>query len=109
MLAVESTLDLRIEVREPGRVRGRVVAPGGVVPPGMRVALVPTLLRPSALYPAEEAPVDASGAFDVGGTVGEHEVVVRGTPPGWVVRTPPVWLAAGQVIGDLRIDVGPVK
>jgi hypothetical protein len=110
VLAVESARDLRIDMRETGRVRGRLVAPGGVPPPGLRVVLVPTLLRPSALYPAEEALVDASGAFDARGTIGEHEIAVRGLPAGWVIRGPAsVWLGAGQTFGDVRLDVGPAK
>ena len=110
VLAVESVQDLRIEVRDPGKVRGRIVAPGGAFPPGLRVALVPTLLRPSALFPAQEAAVDASGAFEVSGTVGEHELTVRGLPPGWTVRSrAAIWLDAGQTLADLRVDVGPLK
>jgi hypothetical protein len=108
-LAVESAQDLRIEVREPGRVRGRVVAAGAALPPGLRVALVPVILRPSALYPADEAPVDASGAFEAIGTVGEHELTVGGLPAGWSVRgvRPSLWLTPGATIDDVRVEVGP--
>ena len=116
VLAVESTQDLRIEMREPGRVRGRIVAPGGVLPPGLRVSLVPTLLRPSALYPAEEAPVDATGAFEARGTIGEHELRVLGLPAGWELRTlhprsganpALLWLDPGGTIADLAVEVAP--
>ena len=116
VLAIESTQDLRIEMREAGRVRGRIVAPGGVPPPGLRVSLVPTLLRPSALYPAEEAPVDASGAFEVRGTIGEHELRVLGLPAGWELRTlhprsganpALLWLDPGATIADLAVEVAP--
>jgi hypothetical protein len=108
VLAVESAQDLRIEVREPGKVRGRVVTPGNTLPAGIRVSLVPTLLRPSALYPSEQADVDASGAFEVSGTVGEHEVTISGLPPGWrVLRPSPVWLSAGATVADMRVEVGP--
>jgi hypothetical protein len=118
VLAVESAQDLRIEVRDPGRVRGRVVASGGVLPAGLRIALVPTLLRPSVLYPADEAAVDPTGAFEVPGSVGEHEVVVRGMPAGWAVRgvhsaaapeTATLWLGPGETIGDLQVEVGPAR
>ena len=109
VLAVESAQDLRIDVREPGRVRGRVVASGGALPAGLRVALVPTILRPSALYPADEARVDASGAFEAIGTVGEHDLTLRGVPTGWSVRgvQPSLWLTAGTVISHVRVEVGP--
>jgi hypothetical protein len=106
VLAVESAQDLRIEVREPGKVLGRLVAVGGTLPPGLRVALVPTLLRPSALYAPEEVAVDASGAFGASGTVGEHEIVVSGLPAGWRVRrATTVWLRAGETVTDIRVEL----
>jgi hypothetical protein len=73
------------------------------------VALVPVILRPSALYPADEAPVDASGAFEAIGTVGEHELTVGGLPAGWSVRgvRPSLWLTPGATIDDVRVEVGP--
>jgi hypothetical protein len=109
VLAVESAQDLRIEVHEPGRLHGRLVALGGVLPAGMRVVLQPTLLRPSALYPAEEAAVDATGDFEVTGSVGEHELVVQGLPRGWGVHgaRPLFWLNAAETLNDVRVDIGP--
>ena len=108
VLAVESAQDVRIEVREPGKVRGRVVAAGGALPAGLRVSLVPTLLGPSVLYPAEAAAVDAAGAFEVTGSVGEHAVVIGGLPAGWAVRrAPSVWLAAGATIDGVRVEIAP--
>jgi hypothetical protein len=106
VLAVESAQDLRIDVGEPGKVRGRIVAPAGALPPGLRVALMPTLLRPSPLYAPEEVAVDASGAFEASGTVGEHEVVVSGLPAGWRVRrATTVWLGAGEIVTDIRVEL----
>jgi hypothetical protein len=108
VLAVESAQDLRIELREPGRVRGQVVAPRAALPAGLRVALVPTLLRPSALYPPVESPVDATGRFEAAGGVGEHEVMVSGLPRDWVVRrAAPLWLAPGGTLADVRVEIGP--
>jgi carboxypeptidase family protein len=109
VLAVESAQDLRIEVHEPGRLHGRLVALGGVLPAGMRVVLQPTLLRPSALYPAEEAAVAATGDFEVTGSVGEHELVVQGLPRGWGVHgaRPLFWLNAAETLNDVRVDIGP--
>jgi hypothetical protein len=107
-LAVESAQDLRIELREPGRVRGQVVATRGAVPAGLRIALVPTLLRPSALYPAAETLVDATGTFDTVGGVGEHEVVVSGLPEGWAARrSAPLWLTPGETFADVTVEIGP--
>jgi hypothetical protein len=115
VLAVESAQDLRIELREPGRVRGRFVAPGGALPSGLRVTLVPTILGPSALYPAPEAAVDPSGAFEVGGTIGEHELVVLGLPAGWGLegmqprsaRPGILWLDPGETLADVTVEVAP--
>jgi len=109
VLAVESAQDLSLEVRQPGAVRGRLVAPGGALPAGLRVVLQPTLLRPSALYPAGEAAVDASGAFEAAGTVGEHELIVQGLPQGWGIRgtRPLFWLDAADTITDVRVEIGP--
>jgi hypothetical protein len=75
----------------------------------MRVVLQPTLLRPSALYPAEEATVDATGTFDVTGSVGEHELVVQGLPRGWAVlgARPLFWLDAADTLTDVRVEIGP--
>jgi hypothetical protein len=117
-LAVESAQDVRIVVREPARVTGQlIVQPGAGLPDRVRVALMPILLRPSALYPADEASADAGGRFDLRGGPGEHELSVRGLPAGWVVRrvmtdrTPVVggrfWLAAGRTINDVRVEIGP--
>ena len=109
VLAVESAQDLSLEVRQPGAVRGRLVAPGGALPAGLRVVLQPTLLRPSALYPAGEAAVDASGAFEAAGTVGEHELIVQGLPQGWGIRgaRPLLWLDAAETIDGVRVEIGP--
>ena len=109
VLAVESAQDLRVEVRKPGTVRGRIVAPRGVLPAGLRVVLQPTLLRPSVLYPAAEAEVDASGGFEAAGTVGEHELMVQGLPQGWAIRgtRPLLWLDAAETITDVRVEIGP--
>ena len=87
-------------------MRGLVVPTSGLLPAGLRVSLVPTLLRPSALFPAEEKAADAGGAFEVTGSVGEHEIVVEGLPPGWAVRgAHALWLEAGQTIGDVKVDI----
>jgi hypothetical protein len=109
VLAVESAQDLRVEVHEPGTVRGHIVAQGGALPAGLRVSLQPTLLRPSALYPAGEAAVDASGSFEVTGTLGEHELVVQGLPQGWGIRgtRPLIWLDAAEAIAGVRVEIGP--
>jgi hypothetical protein len=116
-LAIESPQDVRIVVREPGHVRGRLTAAGAPLPPGLRVSLVPTLLRPSALYPAEVVTVDAAGRFDLQGGPGGHAIVVDGLPPGLAVtgvRHPAstvglatVWVTPGGVVADVQVEIGP--
>jgi hypothetical protein len=116
-LAIESAQDVRIVVRDPGRVRGEVVMPVGASAPGLRLALVPTLLAPSALYPPDDAAPDAARTFTLTAGVGEHEVQARGLPAGWAVRRVVVdgavmprgriWVGAGEAIRDVRVEIGP--
>jgi len=117
-LAIESPQDVRIVVRDPGCVHGRVQVPGGgPVPAGLRLALVPTLLRPSALFPAEPASPDASGRFALAGGPGEHELIVEGLPPGWTVlrihqgtstaQLATLWLSPGTTLENVGVDIGP--
>jgi len=117
-LATEFAQDVRIVLQEPAHVRGRVVtASGGSLPSGLRVTLVPTLLRPSALYAPDEAPVGADGSFDAVGTLGEHQVAVLGLPAGWglqrVLRDDSaadqgkLWLEAASTVAGVTVEVGP--
>jgi hypothetical protein len=117
-LAVESVQDLTVVVREPVRVRGRLQPAGDApLPAGVRVSLVPTLLRPSALYPAEAVAADANGRFELTGATGEHELQVEGLSPGWTVRrirrgaSPAelkgLWVAAETALDELVVEIGP--
>jgi hypothetical protein len=120
-LGLESVQDLRIVVREPARVRGRIRAMGNApLPDGLRVAIVPALLGPSALFPPDEAPVGADGQFEVSGGAGPHDVRVEGLPPGWRVlsvgpaaraqrATGPagILLTAGATLEGHDVVVGP--
>jgi hypothetical protein len=119
-LAIESPQDVRIVVREPGRVRGQVVAVGGsAVPAGLRLSLVSTLLRPSALYAAEAVSPDAGGRFELSGEAGEHRVVVEGLPSGWQVTKTAraassaalasLWLTSGTTMEDVVVEIGPAR
>jgi hypothetical protein len=117
-LAVESAQDLTVVVREPVRVRGRLQPAGDApLPAGLRVSMVPTLLRPSALYPAEAVAPGANGRFELTSAAGEHELQVEGLPPGWTVRrvrhgaSPAMlkglWLTPETAFEDLRVEIGP--
>ena len=115
-LAIESPQDVRLVVHDRIRVRGEVRTPGGAaLPPGLRVALVPTLLGPSALFPAESVALDAAGTFDLAGGPGEHELHVEGLPAGWSVRRlqqgtstaslPALWLVPGSPLEGIRVEL----
>ena len=117
-LAIESVQDLRVVVRDPGRVRVRVRAPGGTaLPESVRLSLVPTILRPSALYPPEPVAPDAEGRFELAGGPGEHDIRVEGVTLNWCVRRverefvtngpPAVWLTPGGTVEDVLVEIGP--
>lgn len=57
----------------------------------------------------DAAAVDASGSFEVTGTLGEHELVVQGLPQGWGIRgtRPLIWLDAAEAIAGVRVEIGP--
>jgi hypothetical protein len=73
--------DIRIIVRPPVAVAGRVRPVAGVaLPAGLFVALVPQAIEPSVLYPPVAAPVDAEGRFTVQGDAAPLRIVVSGLP-----------------------------
>ena len=110
--------DIRLELGPASRVAGRVVAerplPDGVLP---RVALTHQLLRPSPLFPREEAAAAADGRFEIPRAHGLYQVDVLDLPPGWrVLRVlrdgrplPDRRLLAvdGRSISGLEIEVAP--
>lgn len=114
-IAVGPVEDVRISVGGLLEVSGRVTARGGRrVPAGLSVSLVPRILAPSALYPAEEAPLDLAGGFKTRAEPGEHAVVVRGLPAGWAVLGPGGARSSGEArvviagaVASLPIEIGP--
>ena len=84
----DSVQDVRIALRQPGTIEGRVVIEGaaGPDPATLRLTPVQMLLTLSPLYPVVEAAPDASGRFTMTPLLGEFTISVRGLPPGWRVR-----------------------
>lgn len=105
MISVESVQDVRISMRRPGRVEGRVILeqplPGGTT--DLRISPVHTLLRLSALYPVQDAPLARDGSFQIPELLGTYTFDVQGLPQGWTVKRVH---RAGQPAPDKRIVVG---
>jgi hypothetical protein len=110
--------DVRIVVDRPGSVEGRVVFDRGEAPSGdaaPTIALIQTLFRVSAVYPAPAAAIERDGRFQLRHALGEYAFEVRGLPPGFrisQVRRGGVPLAgqrvrvgAGEVVGDVEVVV----
>ena len=84
----DSVQDVRIALRQPGTIEGRLVIEGetGPDPATLRLTPVQSLLTLSPLYSVEEAIPDRSGRFTMSQLLGEFTIEVRGLPPGWRVR-----------------------
>ena len=116
-LTVGAVEDVRIVAGKPGRIEGRIVSPRGPLPAGVRprVALVQTLLTPSALYPDETVAADAAGAFRIDNVVGQFRVEARDLPRGWTLfRTllngrplgrEPVTVWPGETVGGVVLEI----
>ena len=102
----DSVQDVRITLREPGSIEGRVVIEGASGPDVSTLHLIPTetLLTLSPLYPVTEATPDHAGHFALSDLLGEFTIAVRGLPPGWRVRR---ITHAGGVLAENRVTVHP--
>ena len=101
----DSVQDVRIALRQPGTIEGRLVIEGaGPDPATLRVTPTQSLLTLSPLYPVEEAAADSTGRFTVPQLLGEFTIEVRGLPPGWRVRRV---MRAGAPLTDNQITVTP--
>lgn len=80
--------DVRIALRRPGRIEGRIVVEGvgGMLPTSLHVSPVQALLSLSPLYPVERALVGADGRFEIVHVSGEYRLEVDGLPPDWRVK-----------------------
>jgi hypothetical protein len=102
----DSVQDVRLSLRAPGTIEGRVVveAPSGPDLSTLRISPNQTLLRLSPLYPVEDAAVDANGRFRVSNVVGEYALTLHGLPPGWRIRRV---TRTGNSLADNRVSVAP--
>ena len=87
-VANDSVQDVRLILRKPGTIEGRVVieGTGGPDPSSVRLTPTHTLLTPSPLYLPSEATPDGTGRFTMPHLLGEFTIAVNGLPPGWRVR-----------------------
>lgn len=104
----DSVLDVRITLRQPGSIEGRVVIEGAAGPDPSALRLIPTqtLLTVSPLYPVVEATPDPNGRFTLPDLLGEFAIAVRGLPPGWRIRRV---TRAGALLPDNQVTVHPAE
>jgi hypothetical protein len=102
----DSVLDVRLTLRRPGTIEGRVVSEGASGPNPTSLRLIPTqaLLTLSPIYPVSEATPDSTGGFTMPQLLGEFTIAVRGLPPGWRVRRV---TRGGAPLPDNRVTVLP--
>jgi len=100
----DSVQDVRITLRPPGRLEGRIVIEGAGGPDLSSLRLTPTqaLLTLSPLYPVADATPDGAGRFAMPDLLGEYTIAVQGLPPGWRVRRV---TRTGSALPDNRVKV----
>jgi len=102
----DSVQDVRVTLRQPGTIDGRLVIEGaaGPAPGTLRLTPMQMLLTLSPLYPVVEATPDGSGRFTLTQLLGVFTMTVRGLPPGWRVRRV---TRSGAVLPDNQVTVLP--
>ena len=117
-VSLGSVEDIRLLLRSPGSIEGRVVVEGAAkaLPAELRVAPVQMLLSLSPLYPALEAAVASDGHFQISDVMGEYTFNVHGLPDGWRVRrvlrngiaqpNNKAAVAAGERVSGVEIVIG---
>jgi hypothetical protein len=104
-VALGSVEDVRIPLRTPGTLEGRVVieGTGKASLAGLRIIPAHALLTLSPVYPADDAVVGDDGRFQLPHLLGEYTFAVQGLPAGWRVRR--VTRGGKPATGD-RVSVG---
>ena len=104
-VALGSVEDIRLTLRTPGTVEGRLVIEGAAKTPltGLRVVPVHALIALSPVYPVEDGVVAEDDRFRLPNLAGEYTLEVRGLPPGWRVRRV---MRGGQTAPNNRVTVG---
>jgi hypothetical protein len=118
-VAIGPVDDVRIGLRAPGVIEGRIVVegPGSAALEALSIVPVQTLITLSPLYPVKDAPVSADGRFTLEEVAGEYGLQVRGLPDGWRIKrlvrngTAPtgkgIVVPAGERVTGVEIVVGP--
>jgi hypothetical protein len=101
-----SVEDIRLPLRAPGAIDGRIVIEGTAKTPltGLHVTPVHALLTLSPVYPVEEGVVAADGRFQLPHLTGAYGFAVRGLPTGWRVKRV---TRGGQPAAADQVLVGP--
>lgn len=105
-VANDSVQDVRITLRQPGTIEGRVVIEGatGPDPAALRLTPTQTLLTLSPLYPVADVAPDSNGRFVIPQLLGEFTIAVQGLPSGWRVRRV---TRAGVALPEYHLTVLP--
>jgi hypothetical protein len=103
-VAIGPVEDVRLTLRAPGTIEGRIITEGGS-PPLMDLEVIPvhTLLTLSPVYPIEPGVVDAEGRFRLSHLIGEYTLAVSGLPSGWRIAR---LMRQGVALTNERIRVG---
>jgi hypothetical protein len=80
--------DVRVVLRRPGTLEGRIVvdAPARAPANAFTVSPMQTLLTVSPVYPSEIAPVGEDGRFMLRELAGEYSFTIGGLPAGWRIK-----------------------
>jgi hypothetical protein len=118
-VAIGPVEDVRVRLRSPGAIEGRVVVEGPGTAALDTLTVVPQhiLIKLSPLYPVRDAAVSADGRFVVEELAGEYGLQVRGLPDGWRIKrlirhstestNKSIVVPAGERVTGVEIVVGP--
>jgi hypothetical protein len=104
-VSLGSVEDIRLVLRSPGAVEGRMTieGTGKTAFTSLRVTPVQALLTLSPVYPVEDAVVAEDGGFRLANLAGEYSFEVEGLPAGWRVKRVSL---GGQPAAGNRVTVG---
>ena len=110
--------DVRVMLRRPGTIEGRLVidSAGSTPLSSFRITPVQTLLKLSPIYPGEDAAVGEDGRFHLLDLAGEYSLDVSGLPSGWRVKrvlrngaaltANRIVVAAGEHLTGIEVVIG---
>jgi hypothetical protein len=115
----DSVHDVRLALRSPGAIEGRLILEGGAPPDvgNLRITATQKLLTLSPLYPPDEAALNSAGQFTLPNLLGEYTLTVAGLPAGWRIRRVTrtgaalpdqrIAVPAGERVTGIEVVVGP--